>query len=421
MNIRSRLWLLRAGVGLVSLCAAQTGAAQFAPGVETNVDAALLGGPMKVFLPVNYSATNRWPVIFFYPGQDQQPGTETIRKFTDDRDYIVVGLPYPDAGPAPSSRDLPPHYTERLNGDFARAKSWIAARASVDSNRFFLGGVSKGGWTADLIGEPQMGQLAGLIILLAGRSYAVNESPGGSGYYGKPVYIGDGENDGNMRPARQAAEFFLRRKAVVTLEEFPALGHAMPADAPWLRAWLQVQGRMAGQTDADVKEVGNWFTNRLAAANATSSQGAKYEVFTGLVRDPRFALCTHGQLTLARDLLTASVNLSPGREEWPAERTYRQLIWMEATVGTLDEMKAVRDGFQKLNAMFPNTRFGKLAVEDFALVDAAYQKSLEATRAANAPLTNSSSRAVPPQFPTQSKSGFPAAPKRVGNKIIFER
>ena len=32
------------------------------------------------------------------------------------------------------------------------------------------------------------------------------ETPGGKSYRGKAVYIGDGETDNNMRPARQAAE-----------------------------------------------------------------------------------------------------------------------------------------------------------------------------------------------------------------------
>lgn len=409
---------------LLALCCAAlfaSRAGELKPGGETSVDIHLLGGPMQVFLPANFAPTNPWPVIFFYPGQDQQPQTVAIRTFCDERDYIIVGLPYPDAGPAPKSSTVPPRYVERLRADLAKARTWAVANAHADAKRVFLGGVSKGGWTASLIGEPELPGVAGLIILLAGRSYPMNEAPGGGAYYGKPVYLGAGEHDANLRPARQAYEFFSRRKATVTLEEFPGLGHALPDEAPRLRAWLEVQGRMALQTEADIRAVGAWFTNRLVEANGTTDQGAKYRIFRDVAGDPRFVLCTHDQLSLARDLVTAAANLSPGREEWAAEKGYRQLLWLEGNLRTLDELRTVRDGFQKLATDYPKTKFGGLAAGDVKFVEAAYQKSLEATRAANAGSAAGAATRVAPQFPAQPKSDRPTGVRREGNKIIFSR
>lgn len=397
------------------------GATGLMPGVETSADPGLSGGPIKVFLPANYSATSSWPVIFFYPGQDQPPQTSTIRTYCDELDYIVIGLPHPETGPAPKSSIAPSGYVGRLRADFAKARAWIASNANTDPNRLFMGGVSKGGWTASLVGEPELAQLAGLVLLLAGRSYPVQEAPGGGAYFERPVYIGDGETDPNMRSARQAHEFFARRKSVVTLEEFPGLGHSLPGDAPRLRAWLQVHGRLSRRSAADVQQVGAWFTNRLMEANATADQAVKYRVFRDLAGDPRFTLCTPDQKSLARDLVTAAAGLSPGREEWAAEKGYRQLLWLEPGIRSLEEMKAVRDGFQRIASDFPRTKFGRLAADDLRLVGEAYEKSLQATRAANAQPTNPAPRQTAPPLPSQTGSDRPTGVRREGNRIIFSR
>ncbi len=389
---------------------------KISPGADADIDASLLGGAMKVFLPANYDAAEKWPVIFFYPGQDAAPQTATIRKFADDRDFIIVGLPYPDAGPAPSSRAAPPRYIDRLRGDFAKARAWICTNASIDTNRLFMGGVSKGGWTTSLVGEPEMAGLRGLIILLAGRGYPTSEAPAGN-CHGKVIYIGDGENDTNMRPARTASEFFLRYRADVTLEEFPGTGHAMPQDAPRLRTWLHVFGPLWKLRTNDMPEIGLWFTNSLAAMTAEQDSGGKFRKLLDILRDPRFPLCAHNEVTLADTLTEATAQLSPAHEEWLAERAYRGLIWRESKISTLADMRAVRDGFLNVSTNFPHTRFGKLAAEDFKMVDDAYQKSLNASRTANARLTNNTQRVTLP--PTRSDR--PAGPIIEGNKIKFTR
>jgi hypothetical protein len=396
-----------------------THAADLRAGIESPIDAALAGGPMKVFLPSNYDASNSWPVVFFYPGQDAQPETTTIRKFCDDRDFIVVGLPHVAPRPAPKSSDAPPHYIEKLRDDFAKARTWVCANVRADTNRIFVGGVSKGGWTASLVGEPEMRNIAGLILLLAGRSFPTTASPGGN-YHFKYIYIGDGDADANLRPARQAFEFFVRYGADVTFEEFQGTGHSMPGDAPYLRAWLRVHGPLWRDRDHPVAEIGLWFTNSLTAVNGTADHGEKYKMLRTMTGDPRFLLCARNDYSLVSDILTVSAGMQPARDDWAAERAYRSLLWKESKIATLDDMLIVRDGFLVVSTNFPATRFGKLAAEDFALVDAAYQKSLAATRAANAQPTNRAPQTITPATKSD-RPDRPGGPVIDGNKIKFRR
>lgn len=404
--------LLFIAIAIVSSAAVKAG--PLVAGQETSVTTAVVNASLPVFLPSNYDAAKAWPVIFFYPGQGQPATTATIRKFTDDRDFIVVGLPFPDGGPSPSVKDAPPHYVENLGNQLATARAWLTNNAHVDQNRVFLGGVSKGGWTTSLVGEPELSRLAGLIILLGGRGYGAYMTPGGKSYRGKAVYIGDGETDNNIKPARQAAEFFVRQGATVTFEEFAGVGHELPPDAARLRSWLKVQADPSG-------DFNGWLTNAFAAAKAETNGLAQYRKVYEIAHDPRLPRCGEVQRAGFQKLMMRASSVGPGREDALAERSYRQWVWLEATIHRLDDMRAVRDGYQQLSKSYPETKWGKLAAVDFAALDVAYQKSLEATREAQAKQASLQSNMVHRLQQDGGRNDRPVVPRVNGNKIIFQK
>lgn len=375
-------------------------------GAESSVTVQQTGAQIKVFLPANYKPDSKWPVVFFFPGTGGSASTALIRRYTDERDFIVVGLPYV----TPNSEQPLPDFVSRELQNFRAARQWLAAHASTDETRVYLGGISKGGWTTTQVGEAELPRLAGLIILIAGRGHPFSVAPGGTAYRGKPIYLGDGETDNNMRPARQATMFYQTRGAAVTFEEYPGIGHALPQEAPRLRTWLLTQGRYHNRDAAVQAELGLWFTNAVTAVKAATDVSEKLRLALDLVRDPRLWCCAPPAGATAQTLLKEATARSPAKEEWTAETTYWNLLWKSVNLHTVEELRATRDGFLQISVTYPTTRWAKLAAEDHRLLSDAYDR----TMASRTTATNTTT------FPGVNNRGIPT-PRRFGNKIIFDR
>jgi acetyl esterase/lipase len=392
----------------LSLCATASEPAMqtLTAGAESTVAVPQTGARMKVFLPTNYQPNAKWPVVFFFPGTGGAASTALVRQYTGDRDYIVVGLPYV----TPNTEQPLPDFVSRELQNFRAARQWLATHASTDEARVYLGGISKGGWTTTQVGEAELPRLAGLIILLAGRGHPFSVAPGGTAYRGKPIYLGDGETDNNMRPARQATTFYQTRGAAVTFEEYPGIGHAMPQEAPRLRTWLLAQYRYANRDAAAQAELAAWFTNAVAAVKAATEVGEKFRLALDLVRDPRLWLCPPPAGATAQQLLQAATARSPTKEEWIAETTYWSLLWKTTNLRVPEDLRAARDGFLQITVTYPTTRWAKLAAEDHRILADAYTR----TMAARTSLTNITTHSG------AGTRGIPV-PRWSGNKIIFDR
>src|SRR5262245_50820617 len=66
-------------------------AADWRAGREHEIESANLPKPAKVYLPENWSAEKKWPVIFFYPWTGGRANTSVMRDHTGGRDFIVIG------------------------------------------------------------------------------------------------------------------------------------------------------------------------------------------------------------------------------------------------------------------------------------------------------------------------------------------
>jgi predicted esterase len=380
-----------------------------------------------VYLPSNYSADQKWPAIFFYHGMGGSPDTSLLRRFTDGRDYVVVGMSYAEAETTPRSPQEQERYLRRELEHFRAARNWLTAHASIDETRLIMAGVSKGGWTVGVLGEMELPRLAGLIILLAGRPESHAPKPAAGVFQNKPIYIGDGETDLNMRPARHTRELYRRNGAVVTFEEYAGKGHEVPQVAPRLSAWLEANGRCrqtAGQ-EAARKELAGELETRFAAAAAETNALTQYGRLLDLVEDPRTRLCSPAVLSQTKSQLVSLARSSPVKEEWTAEATFNDLVYRETCIRRLADMKAVLDGYQKLAQLYPQTRYGKLSAQYAPHLADAYQKSVEATAKANANRpaggTTNTTSSVKPVFPVSGPGRPPILiPVRKGNKITFE-
>jgi len=121
-------------------------------------------------------------------------------------------------------------------------KRQVSNELKIDEDRLFVGGFSKGGWHSSAMLESSPKVWAGAVIFAAGRSRSVELiSTTGSkrALRGKPIYIGAGEKDANLRSAKKAAAYYKRLRAKVTFEEFKGAGHGFdPSGSEILYNWL---------------------------------------------------------------------------------------------------------------------------------------------------------------------------------------
>jgi hypothetical protein len=237
-----------------------------------------------------------------------------------------------------------------------------------------------------------------------------------------PIYIGAGETDPNLLPARRAREVYKRNGALVTLEEYAGHGHEVPLDAVRLRAWLQVQGRYHEEAAAQrpqeemTAQVNGIFNSVTAETNAL----AQYVQLLALAEDPRLRLCDPAVLRQLSTRFASLIQASPARDEWGAEKTFSDLLYREACIQRLADLKAVLDGFQGLTRDFPQTRCGRLAAQYLPHLAEAYQKSAEATRRAQESQPTKPANTVTPAFPMSGSRESIPVPVREGNKIRFK-
>jgi dienelactone hydrolase len=415
--------VIRLGIALLMAMQAVAQGAEpvLAPGAETAVDLPAGGGRMQVFLPSDYVPTRAWPAVFFYHGQSGQPTTTPLRRFTGDREFIVVGMPYVESVPRLRTKAEHEDYCRREIENLRRARDWLGRHAHVDPQRVYLGGISMGGWATALLGERELPHLAGLVILLAGRANTATPPP--ASFDGKPVYIGAGETDANLHAARRASALYRHFGARVTFEEYPGTGHAVPAEAPALTAWLDAQGRLRSvDGEAARAEVAAWAAVRLDLATAENDSVKRYWALRELWEDPRFPYAGPAGEALVRQALPPLLADPRVRAERSAQEALHRLLVTDAQSRRIEDLEAVRDGLRRLSDESPDTRAGRIAAQEFAWVDAAYSKAVAAAKTAAAPPPTSPATNAPvrPSMSTGSRGGFPI-PEYDHGKIRFKR
>ncbi|OGV66992.1 MAG: hypothetical protein A2283_07415 [Lentisphaerae bacterium RIFOXYA12_FULL_48_11] len=357
---------------------------QLQPGEESEVKMPDNGRMMKVYLPLNYSADKKWPVIFFFHGMNGSPTTAPIRYYTAGNDFVVIGLPYAAEKEVPKTAQQAEGILQKELANFYSARAWAGKNLKIDENRIIMGGISLGGWTTSTLAEYAMPRVAGMFILLAGRQREKTPPKNPALLKFMPVYIGAGEADPNIIPAFKAVASYRRYGAVVTYEIFMGLGHAPPQGAPpRFKAWLNSFGKWyAGTMTDDLrKEVDESLKGQLD--NAMGKEDAqKYAVLLDLESDPSLSRSTPSVAAEISKQLNAARMESPGREESIAEKTFFELALQDVNMKLANELKAVRDGFKKLGYTYPETVFGKYAAAYAECLAQMYQKIMDASPSA---------------------------------------
>jgi len=184
------------------------------PGEEFRLRWDPVGRDLPVYVPSDYEADRRWPVVFLYHGLNGEPTTGLIRDLTGGKGVLVVGMEYIEPALVRRTAAQQEAYQARERAQLEELLEALPQRVRLDRSRVYLAGISKGGWQVSAFAESAQPRVAGYMILLAGRlPRARGERPDLSD---RAVYVGTGESDEGNVYARMGVQFYARCGAQVT-------------------------------------------------------------------------------------------------------------------------------------------------------------------------------------------------------------
>ena len=402
-------------------------AAEFRPGMEQS---AMLPGTEKrvvVHLPSTYSATETWPVVFYYHGMGGQPNTTRIRRHMGSFEAVVVGMSYLDRAEGAGGREPYDAYMGREQKQFRKVLVWLRDQLSIDTKRIYLTGISKGGWQTAELGEREAANIAGMVILLAGRHPVANVGAPPASMRGMPIYVGAGEDDANLVAALRAKLAYGKAGSHVTLDVFEWLGHRVPDSIPKLTAWFETQKHVLNRSATD--ETRETLTadaqSRYKAALEAESPDAQYRELRELADDPCLFWCgerVHQGVWRKMEQLALG---STHRGAWQAEQEMLRVVGIESNIRRIKDFEAILEGLTRIKGSAGDTLYGRVAERLIEPYKDAYIRSVEATREANPPTTTTpepKTTTISPSFGGASPSRRTyVRPVREGNRVIFER
>ena len=219
-------------------------ATELLPGREVGTTAPETGKTFRLYVPEDYTDKRPFPVIFCYHGYHGHATTWPFKQVTKGVGFIVVGMNY--ATDDYYKGHLPPTKTTPEKAYFNEVMALVSARLNIATDYIFMGGYSQGGYSTTVLGEQMLEQLAGFLILGAGRRNADTEPPPAELIRGYPIFYGAGELDDPHYPrAKRASGFYKEWGADVTFEGWPDETHTL--SPKWLtktkmREWLIAYG-----------------------------------------------------------------------------------------------------------------------------------------------------------------------------------
>ena len=225
-----------------------------------------LDATLPIWKPDDFDPSKKYPAIIYYHGTGGSPDATFIHKATGGKSFILVGMTY-------QSRGAFNHTDQEISNELGllgALKKTLTGSLSVDPQRIYVGGFSKGGWHAAMLLDYDR-ELAGGLILGGG---VFKERPSPVKFQNSvPIYIGCGRFDGNYPPSIAALVYFRKLGAETTLEVWPELTHALPEKSPEaLRQWLLLQAKEPGLE----KEATEWMADRLATISGIENPVAKW-------------------------------------------------------------------------------------------------------------------------------------------------
>ncbi len=367
------------------------------PGEEFQMRWPPVGRDLPVYVPSDYSAARRWPVVVLYHGLNGEPSTALIRDLTGGKGVLVVGMTYIEPGQVRRSPEQQQAYQAEELAQLEGLLDELPQRVRMDRGRVFLAGISRGGWQVSVFAECAEPRVAGYIILLGGRFPFVRERR--PDLSDRAVYVGTGENEEANAYARMAAQYFDRSGAEVTWEEYPGRGHEVDTTAARLRNWVTLRLLLDGEARRSAAR--EWVSTHLAKARDEADALAAFRVLEEVAESPQVRFCGN-ELRTQLEAFTDRVSMAAAvQPEVQARRVYERALWQEQTAASLDDLEGALDLYRQAQKRYAGTPYGRLADREVKRVRPMVEK------ARSKPAASVSERRAPPLMPPRLKLRTP--------------
>ncbi len=318
-------------------------------------------------MPTNYNPSIHTPVIFHYHDAGDKPNSELLKTYTKGQDYILIGMTYAvDETQEPISQEQAKVNLQTEVKMFRKVLAWLPKKCNVDGRRVYLAGTGKGGWTASAIADHEIENLAGLIILMAGRRWLQPPPVNGAAFKDKKIYIGIGEDDPNNLHGHWAKIQYRKLGARTCFDEFRGLGRSIPSDSKLLTGWLKAYGSFDTIEKNEVSQINQWLNAEIAEVKKEKDVLNRYYLLHSLRSNPMTQLCSKKNLAVANKLwsgLSGDPKVGP---EWKSEVIFNRTLalehtWVFGKRRTSAGLTAAYNNYKQVAKVFPGTRYGALA------------------------------------------------------------
>lgn len=219
-------------------------------GATSKLSVAGLAGPVLVQLPVDYDGSTALPVFFAFHDMAGQPHT-LLSLASGKRGMIYVGMTYEKTGfPMGDQAEAMGVWTY-----CTQVRDELAKSLKIDAKRTYVGGYGKGGWAASMLADALGDELAGVVMLNAGRARPGSVVVEKKLTKARPMFIGIVRDSHHIVASRAAKEHFAAQGWEVSFKVFEEKGEVIEISQP-MRNWFGVelargndeaQKRLAGQ------------------------------------------------------------------------------------------------------------------------------------------------------------------------------
>ncbi len=221
-----------------------------------------------LYVPSNYDAKRKWPVLFaFDPGARGLAPVEHFKDAAETYGYIVAGSNNSRNGPwAPSAKAITAMWNDVLE------------RFAIDPRRVYVAGFSGGARVACRLGSTLTGQIAGVVA--CGGGFPPGTAPSQSMPF---VFFGTtGVEDFNYVEMRQLDRTLDEIGATHRVEVFEG-GHAWAPAELCTRAleWMELQAMKSALRERSEPLIDALFKKEAELARAQEAAGSIYQAYAG--------------------------------------------------------------------------------------------------------------------------------------------
>jgi len=219
-----------------------------------------------LYLPSNYSATRRWPVLYaFDPGARGKVPVERYREAAEKFGWIVAGSNNSRNGNLQSSLDA-------WNGMVTDTTS----RFAVDQRRAYATGFSGGARVALIFAIQCNSCLAGVIA--SGAGFPGATEPSAKMQFA--IFSTAGVDDFNFAEIKLLEEKLSRANIIHQTEVFEGRHEWPPASvAESAIGWMELMAMKTGRRDRDESLIDAWSAARLKQAQAFEDTRRPYDAY----------------------------------------------------------------------------------------------------------------------------------------------